>query len=95
MATTTQTLNNRQDSRWTQADGKECKEANTIGHKHYGSACQAVVSEHQELNHSHAAGGWFYLGTGGGGFCMLGFFFFNICIMAIEGIKATGRRIKR
>lgn len=31
MATITKTLNRRQDSRWTQADGKEYKEANTIG----------------------------------------------------------------
>lgn len=84
---------NRQDSRWTWADGKEY-EANTISRKFCRSACLTVVSVHQELNHSHAAGGCFFGGRARMVFACLGFFF-NICIIATEGIKATRRRIKR
>lgn len=88
MVTVTRTLNNGQGSRWTQADGKQYNKANTIGQLawHLSLSTESLTAVMLQV----AVSIW----AGSGNILLAVFFFFTICIITIEGIKASEGRIK-
>lgn len=81
MVTIVRTLNNGQGSRWTQADGQQYNKANTLGQLawHLSMSTESLTAAMLQV-------AVFIWAVGG---CIL-LVFFNIGIIAIEGIKASG-----
>lgn len=85
MVAITRTLNNGQGSRWTQADGQQCNEANAIGQLawHLSLSTGSLTAVMLQV-------AVFIWAVGG----CINLCFFNIHIITAEGIKPSGGRIK-